>query len=380
MNKGYTVLIVDDDSNLVPVIKEFIDRAGDYTIRTAASGEEAILLFEKTPVDLLLTDVNMSGMSGIDLILQARELTRDFAALVLTGAEDVDTAVAALNVGAFGYMQKPVNGKELVAQVERAVTHLEMVRELEILKENKLRRSAIAHGGRMAVMGEMASAMVHEINQPLNVISLIVQGWEILASRKRLEIDKVLDEVGRVRGCIERISALIDHVRCLGYRSEELKEIAPAEVVHRALDLCRVQLKKQAIELKVDIEPGIPDILGVTNEMEQVIMNLVSNARYAIGLRKELEKNFRGQIRVDAACYHNKVQIMVQDNGGGMAAAVAGRVFEPFFTTKPSEEGTGLGLSVSREIVEKCNGTLTLDNQPGEGARFQISIPVVRET
>jgi C4-dicarboxylate-specific signal transduction histidine kinase len=184
-------------------------------------------------------------------------------------------------------------------------------------------------------------------------------------------MDKVLTDVEKLRKNIDRISGLIDHVRCLGRQSRELTEIYPSEVVCSALDLCQVQLKKHNIDLITEADPDLPAVMGVANELEQVIINLVANARYAIERRIKDEK-IRGRIEVRTANINGQIEIAVQDNGGGLPFIAARQAFEPFFSTKPVGEGTGLGLSISKEIIEKFGGTLELRNEPGVGAEFVI--------
>ncbi len=368
------IIVVDDEASQHLLLQGILEENGYCRTVTASSGEEALKIIAADSVDLLITDISMPGMDGLSLITEVRKLGDDFIALVVTGADDKDTAIAALNAGAFGYMQKPVTVDDVLYHTRRALEYLEMKRFVAMQEEASMRQTMLAHGGRMAALGEMAAAMAHEINQPLNIMSIVVQGWEILADRGRLKMDKVLADVGKLRSNIERISGLIDHVRCLGHQNRDLTEIYPSEVICQALDLCHVQLKKHNIDLLLEVDPDLPPIMGVANELEQVIINLMVNARYAIEERAEHE-DIRGRIEVRAACIDKQIEIIIKDNGGGLPAAAARKAFEPFFSTKPVGVGTGLGLSISREIIEKFKGTLTLCNQPGEGAEFEIRIP-----
>ncbi|HFQ80696.1 MAG TPA: response regulator [Desulfobacterales bacterium] len=369
------ILVVDDEASQHLLMQGILEENGYRRTTTASSGEEALKIIEAGPVDLLITDITMPGMDGLSLIAEARRLSDDFIALVVTGADDKDTAIAALNAGAFGYMQKPVTVDDVIYHTRRALEYLEMKRFIAMQEEANMRQTMLAHGGRMAALGEMAAAMAHEINQPLNIMSIVVQGWEILADRGRLKMDKVLADVDKLRGNIERISGLIDHIRCLGRQHRDLTEIYPSEVLCQGLNLCHVQLKKHNIDFLIEVDPDLPPIMGVANELEQVIINLIVNARYAIEERAKHEEDLRGRIEVRAACIDKQIEIIIRDNGGGLPAVAARKAFEPFFSTKPVGVGTGLGLSISREIIEKFGGTLTLRNQPGEGAEFGILIP-----
>ncbi len=370
---AYQILVVDDEVGQRLLLRGILEENGYCRTTAASSGEEALKIIEAGSVDLLITDITMPGMDGLTLITEARRLCDDFITLVVTGADDKETPIAALNAGAFGYMQKPIVLDDVLYHTHRALEYLEMRRLIAMQEEANLRQTLLAHGGRMAALGEMAAAMAHEINQPLNIMSIVVQGWEILAARGRLDIDKVLKDVDKLRGNIERISGLIDHVRRLGRQSRDLMEIYPSEVICQALDLCHVQLKKHNIDLLVEVDPDLPAVMGAANELEQVIMNLVANARYAIEERVSNE-DIRGWIEVRAACIDGQIEIIIKDNGGGLPVVTARKAFEAFFSTKPVGVGTGLGLSISKEIIERFKGTITLRNQPGEGAEFVIEI------
>jgi C4-dicarboxylate-specific signal transduction histidine kinase len=370
---AFEILVVDDEMIQRLLLQNILVDNGYRRAKIATSGEEALAIIAANPVDLLITDISMPGMDGISLIAEAKRRHADFIALVVTGAEDKETAIAALNAGAFGYMQKPIDIDDVLYHTHRALEYLEMKRTIAIQQEANLRQTMLAHGGRMAALGEMAAAMAHEMNQPLNVMSIIVQGWEMLAGRGRLKIDKVLADVDKLRTNIERITGLIDHVRCLGRQSRDLVEIYPAAVICSALDLCHVQLKKHNIDLVIEIDPDLPAIMGVANELEQVIINLVANARQAIENRLKSE-DIRGRIEVSADHTDGQTKIAVKDNGGGLPALAARQAFEPFFSTKPVGEGTGLGLSISREIITRFKGEITLRNQFGEGAEFIITM------
>lgn len=237
-------------------------------------------------------------------------------------------------------------------------------------KQREAQQAAMAHSGRMAALGQMATAMAHEINQPLSVISIKLQGWELLQKRGRFQPEKVPEDLAVIRTNLQRITRLIEHVRNFGRTDHELVPTDLVKVVEDALSLCRHQFKVHGIELQEEYGENLDSIMAAPLELEQVVLNLLVNARQATKARKESE-DVSPWIKIRVQQSGERLSILVEDNGGGVPAEKVPFIFDPFFTTKPASKGTGLGLHISQQIMEKFNGGLTLHNRPGEGATFE---------
>jgi len=248
---------------------------------------------------------------------------------------------------------------------------------------------------RMATLGEMAAGVAHEINQPLNNIGLVTAR---IARRINHEgslgdddVAFVRDKLHAVQEQVARAARIIDHLRTFG-RAEPapLSDIAVPRAVQGALQLLGEQLRLHDIELDVDVPEDLPRVRGDVSRLEQVLINLIVNARFALdehaerlraqgggdGCVKRLAiRGSTGRTMDDAPA----VLLDVEDNGPGMSADVARRVFEPFFTTKPIGEGSGLGLSISYGIVREFGGALSVRTEPGMGATFTIVLEQVAE-
>jgi C4-dicarboxylate-specific signal transduction histidine kinase len=183
------------------------------------------------------------------------------------------------------------------------------------------------------------------------------------------------DKLERIEAQTARAAAIIDHMRMFGREAKELPEpIDPRNVVTNALDLMGEQLRLAGIEIVTELPEDCRYILGHTIQMEQVILNLLSNARDAMSGRDVASKITLRVFEDD-----EDVHITSEDTGGGIPEDILSRVFEPFYTTKKMGKGTGLGLSVSYGIVCDMNGTIVAKNI-GDGMRFTITLPAVSET
>ncbi len=388
-----TILIVDDFPATIKTLSSKLEE--DYNVVTATSGPQALEFINTSPPDLILLDIMMPIMDGYELcrILKAHEKFCTIPIIFVTAKTEDEDEAKGLALGAVDYLVKPVNFAILNARVR---THLDLKRHREQLekmvderteelnnamqllrakKESDFRQSAQTHSGRLAAMGEMATSMAHEINQPLNIISITAQSWQLLQRRGRLTMEKILEDAKIVSENVKRITRLIDHVRTLGQTSQEISEVDLKNVLEDCLSISRMQLLEPGISVTQDVSGSISPILAVESEIEQVILNLLSNARFALSEKKEKDPNFKPLISISLSEKDKSVCLAVEDNGGGVDELVEKNLFDPFFTTKPAGQGTGLGLSISKQLMRKFDGRLTLANTPGHGARFEMIFP-----
>lgn len=230
----------------------------------------------------------------------------------------------------------------------------------------------LAHVSRVATMGELASGVAHELNQPLTAILAHAESCKrrIVSDRGGPEeLCKDLDEIGKLASQAgDTIRRLRDFV---GKREPHRSSLDMNEVVTQASSLLDWETRKSRTPLRLDLAPGLPSVLGDSILIQQVILNL---ARNAIDAMNESEDHERELIIRTATANHTAVEVAVCDTGSGMPAEAVERLFEPFFTTKPN--GMGLGLAISRSIAEACGGHLTAAPNPGRGMTFRFTLPV----
>lgn len=270
-----------------------------------------------------------------------------------------------------GSLEEPADDAIVVFAVDQTAKRFE---------ENQLYQMS-----KMAALGELVTGLAHEINQPLGVIRLAAANAQT-ALAKGQPSQMVEDKIGRIIRQVERMKGIIDHMRIFGRRSTLRPEASSAaNAVNGVLQVIGADLRIEGIQLHADVDP--PERLNVLcreDQLEQVLINLLLNARDALRSRQESDPGFQPEIwlsckRLAPADQPPVIRIVVRDNAGGIPEKVLEKVFQPFFTTKPVGKGTGLGLSVSFGIVRDHGGALTVANDAA-GAVFTITLPAHVDT
>ena len=237
----------------------------------------------------------------------------------------------------------------------------------------------LIQASKMATLGEMASGVAHELNQPLAVIKTAGAILKKKLGRSPLAEDetvtKVTDKIGTN---VDRASNIIDHMRQFARKSDaRLERTQVNQVIEKAFEMFEQQLKVRGIEIEWHLEPELPEILAEPNRLVQVFVNLFINARDAIEEKWELQVDADAvkRIRIKTRCTADTVSAEVCDAGYGVPAELADKIFEPFFTTKEVGKGTGLGLSISYGIVQELGGVIFVRTGPDGGACFVIQLP-----
>ncbi|MCM8739867.1 PAS domain-containing sensor histidine kinase [Pseudomonas koreensis] len=242
----------------------------------------------------------------------------------------------------------------------------------------EVRRSQqqLTQSAKMATLGEMATGLAHEINQPLNVMRMAIVNVLKRLSNGDVQIDYLTDKLNRIDTQVQRAARVVDHMRVFGRRSEiEQHPFNPLEAIEGTLSLLSEGLRGKGVELRIKEAGFEVQVRGYVDQLEQVLINLMVNARDALLGKREADRDFQPWIAVYAECDEHVVRLWVEDNGGGIDPRLLERIFEPFFTTKPVGVGTGLGLSVSYGIVDNMGGRLSVRNGDA-GARFCIELPI----
>jgi C4-dicarboxylate-specific signal transduction histidine kinase len=387
-----TILIIDDDISNINSLQSILEDEYAVVTMSAQDAENDITDI----VDNFPALIVISTQNRFQLVEQFNENKLTSRIPILCIAEQIDEVEAArlATEGIVDFIEKPFSSpivklriknhltfaQYLYYQEEMLLQHKSRMKEtLDVLnaqKEKDFRQAALVHTGRLASLGEMATSMAHEISQPLNVISIAIQGWQLLDERDLLDNERVLKTIPVLLNNVERISFLIDHVRTLGHCSRENREINICDVLKNTLSLCRKQLDNAGIFVESQISEDLPPVFAVESEVEQVALNLLSNSRCALEAHKG---SMESDPHIKVSCYAEggMVCIEIEDNGGGVNPADEDKIFNPFFSTKEPGKGTGLGLSICKQIIEKYRGSLTLHNTPGDGVRFKVALPKV---
>ena len=238
----------------------------------------------------------------------------------------------------------------------------------------------LIQASKMATLGEMATGIAHELNQPLSVIKTASSFFiKKLDRQQAIEQGTLGTMLRKIDGNVDRATRIIDHMRQFARKSDlKLERIQLNEVLRRAFDIFSQQLKLRSIEVAWEIDPALPKIDADPGRLEQVFINLLINARDAIEERWGAAEAGPGSKRIviGTRAAGPLVVCEICDTGVGVPAHMTERIFEPFFTTKQAGKGTGLGLSISYGIVKDCRGTIRVRPHPAGGACFVLEFPI----
>lgn len=266
-----------------------------------------------------------------------------------------------------------VQGEPLVSEGGRRVWFGTCI-DIEDRKRSELQ---LIQASKLATLGEMAASMAHELGQPLNIIRIVSDDALAQASEGALDPAVEAKSFRTIADQAARMGQIIEHMRVFS-RDDNLQQdvFDVVGVLNAAAELMGAQLAAHGIALRVDLPDRPLPILGNRTQLEQVVFNLIANARDAIeGKGAGPLGSVQGCIGVSAAVQGTMVVVRVTDDGPGIPAGALPHIFEPFFTTKPAGKGTGLGLAISQRIVQRMGGWMEADNT-GKGAEFRLLVPL----
>lgn len=389
------LVVVDNNPVICTLLSVLLE--DEFDVVVATNGTDAIDIAQKICPDLILLDVSMPTPDGYEVCSQLKKdpRTSNIPVIFLTALTDEHDEEKGFSVGAVDYIKKPFSPPIVKARIR---AHLDLKQQydpttpfskettpkvdLQVKRnqtdmcelESRAKQESIAHNERLTSIGKMAACMAHEIGNPLNAMGIILQKWQMKLDKNQLNSDILHEDIIELKNKIERISQLTSHIRTFGcmQQSMELTDISTA--VQNALSLCHMQHGNSKIILKKDFEKNLPKVKVVPTEIEQVVLNLLNNAYYSL-TKSDTKNGATPTIGVQIKSFANKINIFVEDNGGGIPEESIDHIFHPFYTTKPPAKGTGLGLSISKDIMEKYKGGLILHNNPGVGAKFEAWLP-----
>ena len=244
------------------------------------------------------------------------------------------------------------------------------ISEKEIKKLEK--RTQLIQASKMSTLGEMASGVAHELNQPLSVIRMGATFLSKMIDKDtKIEDEELRTVIEQIVGQVDRAAAIINHMRDfarVGIKTTELDVNVP---IRNILGILGQQFKVRDIAIELDLDDNLPHIMADSNKLEQVLLNLVVNARDAIEEKGEP----KGKMTISSFTDKGRVAVSVSDTGNGIPEQVLDKIFEPFFTTKKVGTGTGLGLSISYGIVKDYGGTIDVKTEVGIGTTFLLKFP-----
>jgi len=269
--------------------------------------------------------------------------------------------------------------------IEMAITemrlhnHHRVVCQVRDLTEHKLLQSQLFQASKMSSLGEMATGIAHELNQPINIIRMAAESSiEMLEEDGNMPRDKLIEKFNRIVTQMDRAATIIDHLRSFGRKPTETVEgIDLKQTVLGACEMMKGQMKLCGINILFEFPDEDPFVKAHPVQLEQVVLNLLSNARDAMEAHQQSDADIHlGDIilKIEADSESPDIKLIVEDDAGGFPETILDRIFEPFFTTKEIGKGTGLGLSISYGIVSEMGGSIKAENTDS-GAKITVILP-----
>ena len=239
----------------------------------------------------------------------------------------------------------------------------------------------LIQASKMATLGEMATGVAHELNQPLSVIKTASRFFmKKIKKKEKIEDEIFLTMSTEIDSYVDRAAKIINHMRQFGRKSDiALQKVQVNATLQKAMEILGQQLKLRGIEVVWDLKENLPMIMADPDRLEQVFINLLINARDAVDEKRQSRDHPPGdkKITIITESAGSDIVVEIRDSGPGISDEIIDRIFEPFFTTKKVGQGTGLGLSISYGIIQECNGSIKAFSKKNQGTRFRMRFPVV---
>ncbi|NNL41824.1 MAG: PAS domain S-box protein [Desulfobacterales bacterium] len=266
-----------------------------------------------------------------------------------------------------------------ISYAEYAGDHVLLATTTDI-SESIEKEAQLIQASKMTTLGTMAAGMAHEINQPLNVIQVCADFFlKMIKKGMPIKEEDLKSMANDISSNVQRASGIIKHMRDFARQSEVVKtKVNINDPIKDVFKVLGHQLKVHQIELNLDLDPELPFIMADHNRLEQVFINLVTNAADAMDKKgDELGKQeWDRLLKIKSFCEDDQVKVTVADTGTGIPQEIIDKIFEPFFTTKEVGKGTGLGISISYGIIKDYNGSIDIKSKVGQGTTFELRFPV----
>ncbi len=400
-NAEKKILVIDDEVYIRDSVIGFLEDFG-FEVIEAENGEIGLAQFDKEKPDLILCDLRMPVMDGLEVLAQVREQDETIPIIIVSGAGNIADTVEALRLGAWDYIIKPIQDmnvlfhavnkaferKDFIAEKARYQKDLESAnKELKIsLDTLEQARDQLVQSEKMAALGELVAGVAHEINTPVGVgvtaasfldaktkeFSSLYESGEL----KRSELENYLKTVQEVSNSIlinmARAAELISSFKqvAVDQSSEKRRRFNLKEYIDEILLSLRPRYKKTNHAINVTCAPDI-EITSYPGAVSQILNNLIMNS--LIHGFKDMDA---GKIQIDITREDDKVSFVYKDNGAGMDETQKEKAFDPFFTTMRGKGGTGLGMSIVFNLVtQTLQGKVVLDSTLGKGVAFTMTLP-----
>jgi len=376
------ILVADMDNDTTREMRAVLQNVG-YIVRRVASGREVLDIMNNHAPDLVLLSTDLPDMDGYSVTRKIRANQRAIFVpiIMLSNKDDQEQIAAALNAGADEVLVKPLSNAELLLrtramlrlkQSSDALADLNVTLERKVVERTKALEEAhvrLRHAEKLSALGNLAASVAHDINNPLTGILTYLY----LMRQGLPDGSEMVKDLELIERQAQVIAQLVKQLQSFSKPPRKDKRpVALATILDDILRLIEHDLRKRNIEVTCDCAYNLPEVWAAPDQLSEVFMNLIVNARDAMQTGGALE--IHATVDTDGT-----VLVQVSDTGPGIAPEIMEHLFEPFHTTK-GEYGTGLGLAVCYRIVEEHEGEIWVESEPGQGTTFRIRLPAAQSS
>ncbi|MGD1971867.1 MAG: response regulator [Desulfobacterales bacterium] len=371
-----SILLVDDEAGIRKVLGIALADLG-YTVHSAENGVNALRIFKDVQPSIVLTDIKMPEMDGIDLLRRLKKMSPDTEVIMITGHGDMDLAIKSVKYEATDFVTKPINDEILEIALNRAQERIGMRRKLsdythnlEQLVEDKTRK--LVEAERMAAVGQTVAGLSHAIK---NITGGLKGGAFVLEKGIELANQKyLLQGWEMIKGNVDKITNLsLDLLNYAKATDLNIQICDPNQPAIEVVDLMRLRAQDHGIDLISDLCQNLSPCQLDPDLMCRCLLNLVTNAIDACVKGDPDAPDKKVTVRTIQKRGWG-VEYQVSDNGCGMNSKIKQNIFKRFFSTKGSE-GTGIGLMITKKIIDEHHGEIDVESKQGIGSTFLVRIP-----
>ena len=399
--KQSVILVIDDEEIIRETFSFFLEDFG-FSVMKASNGLEGLEIFQSNPIDLVLTDLIMPRMNGLEVLKKIKKISPETPQIVCSGTGVIGDAVEALQSGAWGYLLKPIeNFSIMLHSIKSALEKAELIRDNKEYQEHlesqtkelkksldtlKKTQSRLIESEKMAALGSLVAGVSHEINTPIGIgitiASHITERAQVIKSKYRenalssKDFEEFIETVSESSAILQmnmnHAGNLIHSFKqvAVDQSSEEKRSFQICRYLDEVLTSLRSEYKKGGHIIKVFCPVSLT-IESYPGAFSQIITNLILNSVHHGFKNKE-----GGKISINIKKTQSGLELTFRDNGIGIPRENIKRVFEPFFTTERAGEGSGLGLNIVYNLItQTLGGTIECFSIEGEGTTFKMTLP-----
>lgn len=392
------VLVIDDNESARNLLKRRLSIYGNE-VYTSASEDSAMATLKKHPVDVIFMNMFINGQSSYDFLVKLKDDQeyKSIPVIMISSDNDVDLVVKCIEGGAEDYMVRPLNQTILRARLANCVAKKEAHdREMQFIKKINQGQKQLAAQEKMVSLGTLVTSISHELRNPLNFIINFAQVCDDQCREISEQLEKMKADINPDLYTVlsdyaskftNNVSKIAEYgrsadriIRFMFDQSNTSKgQKSPADInkiIQQTITMFNSAYKSNGFtkipKIETQFDTSIPHINLSIQAISRAIYNIFDNAAYAV-LHKH-EKLEDCKIVISTKDEGNGIEISIFDNGGGIPDDIMDKIFNPFFTTKQEENRPGLGLSSSKEVIEKNGGTISVESTPGESSKFTIKL------